>query len=98
MQCVLMRLPWQWLSKTIDSSDATAIDSGDARYQFNDEVHEVLANDTEPIYIPKRSHSISSITKRLREEDEARRKELRETAKKHGIPPVLASNAISTGN
>ena len=38
------------------------------RYQFGDEVHEVLSDDTEPIYIPKRSHSITEITKRLKQE------------------------------
>ncbi|CAD7967529.1 unnamed protein product [Amoebophrya sp. A120] len=40
------------------------------RYQFNDEVHEVLANDSEPIYIPKKSHTISSIAKRIRQDRE----------------------------
>lgn len=36
----------------------------------------MLANDTEPIYIPKRSHSISAIAKRLKEEEIARKKVL----------------------
>ena len=38
------------------------------RYQFGNEVHEVLCNDKEPIYIPKRSHSIANIAKRRKDE------------------------------
>ena len=40
------------------------------RYQFGDEVHEVLANDTEPVYIPKRAHSITNIAARLAKEED----------------------------
>ena len=36
------------------------------RYQFNDEIHEVLADDNEPIYIPRKAHAISNIATKMR--------------------------------
>ncbi len=48
-------------------------------------MHEILANDTEPVYIPKRSHSITAIATRLREEEELRRKILNESKRERSV-------------
>jgi len=58
------------------------------RYQFNNEVHEVLANDTEPIYIPKKSHTITNIAKRIRQTQQ-QDQELAEAKKKKKKQIVL---------
>ena len=57
------------------------------RYQFNDEIHEVIAGDTEPVYIPKKSHSVTHIAARMKR-DEEHRKKFKDNQAKPWIDPV----------
>lgn len=48
------------------------------RYQFNEEIHEHIANDTEAVYIPKKSHNLTALAEKFKKQDESRRKRRKE--------------------